>query len=381
MKRTGTYRIGAMTTTVLLLELLTWALMIPLGWILLNDFPGFRFERQWVLWALLAGPVMCLIHLIHVGWRNRALNRFAVQGTRERMVPGISGGRLTLRFLLFRHGIGAVIIALAGPQFGARMEEVKAEGIDVVVAVDVSNSMDCEDLRPSRMEVARRSLSQLIDRLKGDRLGIVVFAGDAFVQLPITTDRSAARMFTASVDTRTVGTQGTAIGAAIELAMESFSAESAGSKAIIVITDGENHEDDAEGAARAAAEAGIVVHTIGMGTVQGGPIPIRKNGQVQGFRKDREGHTVVSVLNEAMLQRIAAAGNGLYLRASNNSSGIVELVDELRTMDTTETGSYRFTAHEDRFQIPLAVGIFLIILGMTIAEDRSRAVMPRTIVP
>ncbi len=376
MKRPGTYRMGAMSTTILLLELLAWAVMLPVGWFLLNDVPGFQFERQWVLWGLLAGPLMAVIHLIHVGWRNRALNRFAAQGTRERMVPGLSGVRLTLRFLLLRHGLCLVIIALAGPQFGARMEEVKAEGIDVVVAVDVSNSMDCEDLRPSRMDVARRSLSQLIDRLRGDRLGIVVFAGEAFVQLPITTDRSAARMFSSSVDTRTVGTQGTAIGAAIELAMQSFSPESVGSKAIIVITDGENHEDDAEGAARTAAEAGIVVHTIGMGTPQGGPIPIRKNGQVQGFRKDREGRIVVSVLNEAMLQRIAAAGNGLYTRASNTSGGIVELVEELRTMDTTETGSYRFTAHEDRFQFPLALGILLIFLGMTIAEDRTRAALP-----
>ena len=148
-----------------------------------------------------------------------------------------------------------------------------------------------------------------------------------------------------------------------------------------MITDGENHEDDAEGAARKAAEAGIVVHTIGMGTVQGGPIPLKRNGQVQGFRKDREGRTVVSVLNEDMLRRIASAGNGLYLRASNTSSGITELVDQLRTMDTTETGTYRFTAHEDRFQVPLALGILMLIWGLTIAEDRSRAALNRSILP
>lgn len=375
------YRLSAIVGTVLVIELLTWLVLLAAGWFLLYDLPGFRFERPQFLWGLLAGPLLVLIHLLHMGWRQRSLARFASPLTRVRMVPGTSSLRTTLRFLLQRHGLGLIIIALAGPQFGARMEEVKAKGIDVVVAVDVSNSMDCEDLRPSRIDVARRSLSQLIDRLQGDRLGIVVFAGEAFVQLPITTDRSAARMFTASVDTRTVGTQGTAIGAAIQLAAQSFSPDATGSRAIIVITDGENHEDDAEGAARAAAEAGIVVHTIGMGTEQGGPLPLKRTGQVQGFRKDRDGRTVVSVLNEDMLRRIAAAGNGLYLRASNTSSGITELVDQLRTMDTSETGSYRFTAHEDRYQLPLALGIVLLVLGLTIAEDRTRAAIDRSILP
>ena len=375
------YRMSAIVGTVLVIEMITTLVLLAAGWFLLYDLPGFRFERPMLLWGLLGGPLLVVIHLLHMVWRNRALARFAAPLTRSRMVPGASALRTTLRFLLQRHGMGLVIIALAGPQFGERMEEVKAVGIDVVVAVDVSNSMDCEDLRPSRIDVARRSLSQLIDRLQGDRLGIVVFAGEAFVQLPITTDRSAARMFTASVDTRTVGTPGTAIGAAIQLATRSFSPDAPGSRAIIVITDGENHEDDAEGAARKAAEAGIVVHTIGMGTVQGGPIPLKRNGQVQGFRKDREGRTVVSVLNEDMLRRIASAGNGLYLRASNTSSGITELVDQLRTMDTTETGTYRFTAHEDRFQVPLALGILMLIWGLTIAEDRSRAALNRSILP
>ncbi|MBK9416125.1 MAG: VWA domain-containing protein [Flavobacteriales bacterium] len=375
------YRLSTIAGVVLVIELITWLVLLAAGWFLLYDLPGFRFERPVLLWGLLCGPLMVIIHLVHMGWRNRALARFAAPITRIRMVPGTSSFRTTLRFLLQRHGIALVIIALAGPQFGARMEEVKAEGIDVVVAVDVSNSMDCEDLRPSRIDVARRALSQLIDRLQGDRLGIVVFAGEAFVQLPITTDRSAARMFTASVDTRTVGTQGTAIGAAIELATQSFSPDAPGSRAIIVITDGENHEDDAEGAAREAAKAGIVVHTIGMGTAQGGPIPLKRNGQVQGFRKDRDGRTVVSVLDEDMLRRIAAAGNGLYLRASNTSSGITELVDQLRTMDTSETGTYRFTAHEDRYQVPLALGIVLLILGIVIAEDRTRAAIDRSILP
>ena len=233
--------------------------------------------------------------------------------------------------------------------------------------------MICEDLKPNRIGAARLALERLIDRMHGDRLGIVVFAGEAFVQLPITTDRSAAKLFLSTIGTNSVSTQGTAIGTAIELAARGFDTESAAGKGIIVITDGENHEDDAEGAARTAHEAGIVVHTIGMGTPQGGPIPVRRNGQLTGFRKDRGGSTVVSRLDENMLQRIADAGGGSYIRATDRSTGMEELAEELRTMDRTETGSYRFTAHADQFQYPLGLGMILLLIGMTFGERTSTA--------
>ncbi len=291
------------------------------------------------------------------------------------MVPGNSSVRVLLRFLLFRHGLSFLVVAAAGPQFGTKYEEVKSEGIDLVVAMDVSNSMDCEDLRPSRMEAARRALSQLIDKMRGDRLGIVVFAGEAFVQLPITNDRSAAKLFLGTVGTNSVGTQGTAIGAAIELARESFDMDTPGSKAVIVITDGENHEDDAEGAAREAAAAGIVVHTVGMGTPEGGPLPVKRNGQVVGFRKDGSGNTVVSRLNEPMLQRISAEGNGAYVRATAASTGIEALVADLRNMDTSEKGTFTFTAHEDQFQYPLGIGLCMILLALATGDRRHRRKM------
>src|SRR5690606_18068387 len=274
----------------------------------------FRFERPSILRALAIGPILLLIHLTYMHWRNRAMQRFANSATRPHAVRSVSTTRSVLQFLFIRHGLGLVVIALAGPQLGTRLEEVRSEGVDVMVCIDVSNSMVAQDLKPSRMQIAQRTLSQLIDRLQGDRLGMIVFAGEAFVQLPITTDRSAARLFLASVNTDAVSTQGTAIGAAIELAHRSFDLDTPGSRAIIVISDGENHEDDAEGAARAAAKDGIVVHTIGMGTPQGAPLPIERNGRRIGFRKDAEGNTVVSRLNEPMLTEIAAAGNGTYVR-------------------------------------------------------------------
>jgi len=352
-------------------ELLAWGVMLIVWWLLDTEVPAFRFDRPWMLWALLGAPIMVLLFLIDLAWRNRALKRFASGSTLARTVPGVSNWRIVLRFLLLRHGLGFVVIALAAPQYGMRVEEVKAEGIDLVVAVDVSNSMSCEDLKPSRMEAARRAMSQLIERLHGDRLGIVVFAGDAFVQLPITVDRSAAKLFLSTIGTNSVGTQGTAIGAAIELAQRSFDKESAASKAIIVITDGENHEDDALGAARAAALEGIVIHTIGMGTVQGGPLPIRRNGQVTGFRKDRDGSTVVSRLDDDMLRRIAAEGNGVFVRATDNSNGIIELVEQLKSLEKVEVGSYRFAAYEDQYQWPLGIGFVLLLFSMALGDQRN----------
>ncbi|MEZ4738114.1 MAG: VWA domain-containing protein [Flavobacteriales bacterium] len=370
MRQQGTYHWGAITMIVLIIEAITAVLWVGAWWLLDREVPAFRLERPEMLWGLLVGPFLALVMILETAWRNRALKRFASSGTRERMVPSTSSLRVLLRFLLFRHGLSFLIVALSGPQFGTRLEEVRSEGIDLVVAIDVSNSMECEDLRPSRMEAARRAMSQLVDRLRGDRLGIVVFAGEAYVQLPITTDRSAAKLFLNTVNTNTVGTQGTAIGAAITLAQKSFDPELPGNKAIIVITDGENHEDDAEGAAREAAAAGIVVHTIGMGTPEGGPLPIKRNGKVSGFRKDAGGNVVVSRLNEDMLRRIAAEGGGAYVRANAGSSGIEGLVADLRQLETSERESYMYTGHEDQFQYPLGIGLFLVLLSLSFGDRK-----------
>ena len=370
MRTPGTYHWAATAGIVLILEVLSAVLFVGSWWLLDTEVPGFRLERPVMAYGLLLGPLLTLIFLFDLAWRNRVLLRFAGTRTLQRMVPGNSNLRVLLRFLLLRFGLSFIVIALTGPQFGTKLSEVRSEGIDLVVAIDVSNSMECEDLRPSRMEAARRAMSQLIDKLRGDRLGIVVFAGEAFVQLPITADRSAAKLFLNAVNTNSVGTQGTAIGAAIDMARESFDVESPGSKAIIVITDGENHEDDAEGAARKAAEAGIVVHTIGMGTPEGGPIPVKRNGQITGFRKDQLGNTVVSRLNEIMLERIAAEGKGLYVRATSTSSGMEQLVADLRALNTSEKGSYMYTAHEDQFQYPLGIGILMVALGLAMGERR-----------
>lgn len=371
MSTRTTYRWGIALLALIAIEVIVLALFAIIWWLVEREMPAFRFQEPDMLWGLLAGPLLLLVLMIELAWRDRALRRFADTTTRARMVPGISTMRPVARFVALRMGLFFAVIALAVPQFGSHPEEVKSKGIDLVIAVDVSNSMDCEDLRPSRMGAAKRALEQLVDRLKGDRLGIVVFAGESFVQLPITEDRSAARMFIQTIGTGTVATQGTAIGAAIDLASQAFPKESASSKAIIIITDGENHEDDALEAAQRAAASKIVVHTIGMGTPQGGPIPVRRNGQLLGFRQDQEGNTVVSRLDEALLTRIAAAGSGLFVRSTTTSTGIIELVEQIKGMEGTENETIRYTAHDDRYQFPLAVALVLFLFYLLLGERRN----------
>jgi Ca-activated chloride channel family protein len=261
---------------------------------------------------------------------------------------------------------------MANPQIGTKYEEVKREGFELMICLDVSNSMLAEDLTPNRLERAKQAISRLVDRLKNDKIGIVVFAGEAYIQLPMTVDHSAAKLFLRSIDTDIVSTQGTAIGKAVELAMSSFSTNSKANKSIIVITDGENHEDDALKQAAAAVEQGIKVHTIGIGSLDGTPIPMYKRGQMLGYRKDREGNTVVTKLNETMLQQIAASGEGTYVRANNSRTGLNALMDELEGMEREEFDSKMFTSYEDRFQYFIAVALLLLLIEVLLPSRKLK---------
>lgn len=368
MSTPGTYRTGVISAVVLGVEALAWAIGIGFLYSAAHYLPQFRLHRPEVLWALLAGPVLVLAFLIGTALKNRALHRFGSDLLIADMVPGVSSWRSTLKFLLLRHGFSFAVFALAGPQMGTRLEEVTAKGVDVVIALDVSNSMLAEDLKPDRLEVAKRALSQLIDRMSGDRIGIVVFAGEAYTQLPITDDRSAAKLFLPSLGPGLVQTQGTAIGAAIDEARRSFGKDAAKGRAIIVISDGESFEDDGEAAAKRAAADGIVVNTIGMGSEQGAPIPIRMNGRMVGFKKDKDGQTVITKLNSDMLARIAAAGHGDYIHATAADAGVGRLVAKLRGMDQSKLGTYKFAGHEDRFQYFLALACAMVLIGLLIGE-------------
>lgn len=286
-------------------------------------------------------------------------------------MPNVSKTLPVVKFAFYVLAMLFLLVGLANLQFGTKLDEVKREGVDLMIALDVSNSMLAEDLSPNRLERAKRAIYQLIEKLHNDRLGIIVFAGDAYVQLPITTDYSSAKLFLETIGTDIVPTQGTAIGSAIELAMESFDFENGTSKSIIVITDGENHEDDASGAAASAYAEGVAVHTIGMGAEKGAPIPIYKNGAQIGFRTDNTGNTVVTKLNETMLKDIASAGGGSYVRASNANAGLGIIMNEIDKLEKKEFGSKSIKDYEDRFQAFLIVALILLVIEFFISNRKS----------
>lgn len=332
----------------------------------------FRFEHTIYLWALLGVMVFLLIVFIVIQrWKSARLKQFAGRVVVKRLLPNVSFKLPIIKFVILFFAFVFLFLGLANLQYGTTMEEAKKEGVDLMIALDVSNSMLAEDLSPNRLERAKRAIYQLIEKLQNDRLGIIVFAGEAFVQLPITTDYSSAKLFLETIGTDIVPTQGTAIGSAIDLAMESFDFETTTSKAIIVITDGENHEDDAIKAAQIAVEMEVSVHTIGMGSEQGAPLPIYKAGKQIGFRTDNTGNTVVSKLDENMLKQIATAGNGTYVRATNANAGLGIIMNEINKMEKKEFDSKVFKNYESRFQLFLFVALALFILEYFISTRRS----------
>jgi Ca-activated chloride channel family protein len=332
----------------------------------------FRFENSLFLYGLLLVPIMVLIFLMALNWRKKALNKIAEKGLQNIVLPQLSSAKIIWRFTFWCLAMVLLIIAIANPQFGTKLEEIKREGIDIMIALDVSNSMKAQDLQPNRLENAKQSIGRLINNLNDDRIGIIVFAGQSYVQLPITTDYSSAKLFLQSISCDMIPAQGTAIGSAIELAIESFDPKSSASKSIIVITDGENHEDDAVKAATAAAEKGIIVHTIGMGSESGLPLPLVVNGNIVGYRKDNEGNTVVSKLNTALLKEIAVSGKGIFVQAGKSQSSLNVVMDELNKMDKKEYASKRYTDYEGRFQFFIAAAILLLISESMLSERKSK---------
>lgn len=331
----------------------------------------YRFEHPEYLWGLFGLPLIWILYFIYANWRKRKLKLFTDLHLTEYTIPLLPKHKLLAKSVLFSGIYGLMVLALANPQVGSKLQEVKREGVDIMIALDLSNSMLAEDFTPNRLEKAKRSISKLVDKLKSDRIGIVVFGGDAYTQLPLTSDYAAAKLFLRTVNTDIIPTQGTAIGAAIELCEKSFDEQSKAGKAIIVITDGENHEGDALAAAQQAAEQDIKLFTVGMGSSKGVPIPVYKGGRRIDFRKDKNGNSVVTRLNEEMLKEIAAAGNGMYIRATNRGTALDIFLDELNAMEKSEYGTKIFTDYEDRFQYPLALALFLLMLEMFISDKRN----------
>jgi Ca-activated chloride channel family protein len=332
----------------------------------------FRLAHTEHLWWLSALVVIILLFAIDLIWTKKMVHKLSTIKLRGIVLPQLSFQSKWMHFILFSGVWIFLIIGISNPQIGSKLYEAKREGIDLMLAVDVSNSMLAEDIRPNRLERTRMGVEKLIDNLDGDRLGIIVFAGKAYVQLPLTTDYAAAKLFTSSLSTTSVNNQGTSIGSALEMSLESFDFNSKTSKAIIIVTDGEDHEENAVKLAEKAKDKGVIVYTIGLGSVQGAPIPIYRNGVQLGFRKDQNGNTIITKLNEQMLTDIADAGGGKFFRADNGNIGLKSILKEINKLETTELDSKIFSDYEDRFQYFLLVAVIFLILEILWPEKRSK---------
>lgn len=331
----------------------------------------FRFANPDFLYLLLLLPLMLLLFIINILRRKRALRKLGRNELVTGMMPGASTNRPAVKFLFQTLALLSAVIMLARPQFGSKIEEVRRQGVEVIIALDVSNSMLASDIPPDRLTRAKQAISRLVDNLADDRIGLIVFAGDAYTQLPVTTDYVSAKMFLSVINPDMVPRQGTAIGAAINLGISSFSPGEDKSKAMIIITDGENHEDDPLPAAEAAAEKGIVIHAIGIGSPEGVPIQI-SSGAGRDFLKDAEGNTVITRLDEDVIQKIAATTGGTYVRAGTANIGLDQIYNEISKMKKDELESRMFTEYNDQFHIFAAITLILLVAEFLIMDRKNR---------
>jgi Ca-activated chloride channel homolog len=331
----------------------------------------FRFANPEYLYLLLLLPVMILLWVLNEYRKRRALLRFGKAETVKKLIPELSGVRPFIKLILQIAVAIFAIMMLARPQFGSKLKEVKRQGVEVIIALDVSNSMLAEDIQPSRLERAKQAISRLIENLENDKIGLVVFAGNAYTQIPITTDYISAKMFLSTIGPEMVPEQGTAIGSAIDLGMRSFSPGTGRSKVMIIITDGENHEDDPVSKAKEAAAAGIVIYTIGIGSSEGVPISITTNGR-RDYLKDPDGNTVITKLDETILKDIALAANGRYVKANNSSTGLDEIYNEIKKMKKQDLEGKMFTEYNDQFQIFAGGALILLLIDFMIMDRKNR---------
>lgn len=331
----------------------------------------FRFANPEYLNLFYLLPVLVALFWYLGRNRKKLLETFADKELHKTLFPTDSNLKRWTKFVLILLAFTCLVFAAANPQVGTKMQEVKQTGIDVFIALDVSNSMLAEDIKPNRLEKAKYQISSLINKLRGDRIGLIIFAGQAYIQIPLTTDYSAANLFLSAVDVNSVPTQGTAIASAINLATASFDTMST-QKVIIIITDGEDHEGDVPKAVENAVSRGIKLYTIGLGSQAGVPIPVYNNrNQLVGFRKDRDGNTVLTKLDEEILKRIAIDGNGKYFQGTNYDDYLDKIYTELSELEQTEFGVKKVTDYESRFYYLLIPALILLVLEFFISDRKS----------
>ncbi|GAL60733.1 MULTISPECIES: vWA domain-containing protein [Algibacter] len=331
----------------------------------------FQLEEKIWFWTLAIIPVIIVLFLLLQFWRYRTQKKFADKELLKRLSPNKSLFKSILKVVVLSLAFLCLTIALVNPKVGTKLETVKREGVDIVFAVDVSKSMLAEDIAPNRLEKSKQLVTQIINNLASDRVGIIAYAGKAFPQLPITTDYGSAKMFLNNMNTDMLSSQGTAINEAIKLATTYFDNEEQTNRVLIIISDGEDHSEDALAYAEQASEQGIKIFTIGVGDLKGGPIPIKRNGIVLNYKKDNQGETVITRLNEDTLKKIAEEANGAYINGKNTNDVVEHIREILNGMDKTEFEAKQFADFKDQFQWFLGLGIFLLLIDVFLLERKT----------
>ena len=328
----------------------------------------FRFADPIYLYLLLLLPLLAILYVYSNYRRKRNIRKYGDPQLLAHLMPGVSIYRRHVKFWLTLFALGVMAFLLARPQFGSKLETVKRKGVEVVIALDISNSMLAQDVAPNRLEKAKALISRLVDEFENDKVGLIVFAGDAFTQLPITSDYVSAKMFLNSIDPSLISIQGTAIGKALDVAMRSFTPQEGVGRAIVVITDGENHEAGALEAAQEAAKKGIRVFMLGIGSPDGAPIPVEGSNN---YRKDKDGNVIVTRLNEQMCQEIAQAGNGMYIRVDNSNSAQRALNSEVNKMSKADVESKVYSEYNEQFQVVAWIALILLFGELLVMEGKN----------
>ena len=329
----------------------------------------FRFGDSIYLYLLGLLPLLILFYVYSNYRRRRRIQKYGDVDLLRSLMLDVSIYRMNLKFWLTFLAIVLIILVLARPQFGSKLETVKRSGVETIIALDISNSMLAQDVVPNRLDKSKKLISKLVDSFTNDKVGMIVFAGQAFTQLPITSDYISAKMFLDAIDPSLIVSQGTNIGGAIDLAMKSFTPKEDIGRAIIIITDGENHEGGAEEAAKVAAEKGMLVYVLGVGSSEGSPILV--NGKTNEFRKDREGNVIMTHLNEQMCQSIAQAGKGVYIRVDNSNSAQRILQKEIDKLAKADVETTVFTEFDEQFMVVAWIALFVLLLEMLVLERKN----------
>ncbi len=328
----------------------------------------FRFENPQYLYFMASIAILAMIHYYSIYVKKRQLRKYGDMDLLKQLFVGVSHWRPELKFWLCQLALASFIIALARPQFGTRMEKQERQGIEALILLDVSNSMMAEDVKPNRLEKAKMMISNMVDNMKDDKVGLIVYAGQAFTQLPITSDYVSAKMFLETISPAMVTVQGTDIAAAIDLATRSFTNQEGVSRAIFVITDGEDNEGGAVEAAKEAAKKGMRVYMLGIGDPNGAPIPQQGSSN---YIQDEEGNVVVSKLNEDMCREIAKAGNGSYIYVDNSSSAQVKLNEQINRLAKTRMESQMYNDYDEQYQGFVFLGLIFLLLDIMLLEREN----------